>query len=47
MPACIIPSSEEAVQIYEAAYNTRLGINTSFGQDPLEAESFTHSQGSV
>ena len=32
----MISSSEEAVQIYEAAYTTRLGMNTSFGQDPLE-----------
>ena len=36
VPANIISSSEEAVQIYEAAHTARLGMNTSFGQDPLE-----------
>ena len=29
--ASIIPLSEEAVQIYEAAYPARLGMNTSIG----------------
>ena len=31
VPVNIIPSSEEAVQIYEVGYIARLRMNTSFG----------------
>ena len=34
----IIPTTQEATQLYESCFNTRLSIECNFGIDPLEGD---------